>query len=429
MMHNNPHEVQRERAILVGLNNSDLIDSTTDATLDELEALLETAGGDAVLRVIQNKATIDPRTLIGEGKVAEIKELCELHEVDLVVFDNQLSPSQTRCLEKDTGVRVIDRNLLILDIFADRARTHEGRIQVEMAQYKYILPRLSGLGLSLSRQGGGIGTRRGPGESKLETDRRHIRRRLEKLGEELADIRRIRTLHRDRRGKNEMPVVSLIGYTNAGKSTLFNLLTTSDIPARNRLFDTLDTTVRRFPLTPGTEMLLTDTVGFIRRLPHHLVEAFRATLDELQYANLLLHVIDVSNPEWAEQAAVVDALVADLGASDTPCLRVYNKADLLSPDLLLFDREGIVVSSITALGIDVLRERILAMVDAGTRHVSLLIPYAEASKLELLYREAHVETVDYQETGIAVEAVCDGRVYGRVRGFDLNPPEVSVNPW
>lgn len=413
-MHEIPQTIERERAILVGLNCRDRDEISNDSTMDELEALLDTAQGDTIARVIQNKAAPDPATFIGEGKVQEVKQLCELHEVDLVVFDNELSPSQTRCLERDMGVRVIDRSLLILDIFADRARTHEGRVQVEMAQYKYILPRLAGLGLSLSRQGGGVGTRRGPGETKLETDRRHIRRRIDKLSEELDNIRHSRALARDRREKNETPVVSLVGYTNAGKSTLFNALAGESIPARNRLFDTLDTTVRAIEINGALTVLLTDTVGFIRKLPHHLVEAFRATLDELKYADLLLHVIDASNPEWEEQAAVVDLLIDELGASDTPRLRVYNKTDVAA----VAAKDGAAVSAKTGFGLDSLKERIAELIDMGIREAEFLLPYNDAGSLDLLHREGNVKSVDYREDGIAVAAACDRRVYGRVKQYE-----------
>jgi len=417
-MHEIQQTAERERAILVGLNCREGGEISTDSTMDELEALLETAQGDTAARVIQNKTSPDTATFIGEGKVQEVKQLCELHEVDLVVFDNELSPSQTRCLERDLGVRVIDRSLLILDIFADRARTHEGRVQVEMAQYKYILPRLAGLGLSLSRQGGGgVGVRgsRGGGETKLETDRRHIRRRIEKLASELEGIRHIRALARDRREKNEIPVVSLVGYTNAGKSTLFNALAGENIPARDRLFDTLDTTSRALEVDGALTVMLTDTVGFIRKLPHHLVEAFRATLDELKYADLLLHVIDASNPEWAEQAEVVDALIDELGAGDTPRLRVYNKADLAAVNA----RDSVSVSAKTGLGLDDLKIKMAELIDMGIREAEFLLPYNDAGALDLLHREGDVKNIDYRENGIAVSVVCDRRVYGKVKQYEV----------
>ena len=288
--------VVSEKAVLVGLN-ADCFkpeDTATYETLDELEALLETAGGTCVAKVLQNRHTPDPHSFIGEGKAQEICTLLENSDANLVIFDNDLSPSQIRALEELTGATVLDRSALILDIFAQRAKTAEGRLQVELAQYQYLLPKLSGMGKSMSRLGGGIGTR-GPGETKLETDRRHIRERINRLQEELNEVRKVRAVQRERRIRNSVPVVALVGYTNAGKSTLLNRLTDAGIPANDRLFDTLDTTTRRLRVSDHLEVLLSDTVGFIAKLPHHLIEAFQATLEELQYVDLLLHVIDASD--------------------------------------------------------------------------------------------------------------------------------------
>ena len=297
-------EEKTDRAVLVGLNAGCLSreENATESSMEELSALLETAGGICVGTVLQNKDTPDPRTFIGEGKVAEVKELVQAAGATMVIFDNALSPSQQRVLSDELGVAVLDRSALILDIFAQRARTKEGRLQVELAQYKYLLPRLTGMWGHLVRQtaSGGkspIGTR-GPGETQLETDRRHIHRKIAKLEEDLKEVRRVRGVQRERRIKNEMPVVAIVGYTNAGKSTLLNALTGSDIPANNRLFDTLDTTTRTLEISDTCTVLISDTVGFISKLPHHLVEAFKATLEELSFADLLLHVIDSSNPEW-----------------------------------------------------------------------------------------------------------------------------------
>ena len=328
----------------------------------ELAALLDTAGGDTVAMVLQSRQTPDPRSFLGGGKLQEIKELIQAQECDLAVIDNELSPSQARVMEEELGVRVLDRSGLILDIFAQRAQTKEGRLQVELAQYQYVLPRLTGMWTHLKRQSGTsapIGTR-GPGETQLETDRRHIRRKIQKLEEDLEQVRQVRSTQRRRREKNAMPVVALVGYTNAGKSTVLNRMTRSDIPANNRLFDTLDTTTRRLWMPAlGREVLLSDTVGFIRKLPHHLVEAFKATLEELQFANLLLHVIDVSAPDWEEQAAVTDQLIYELGAGQTPCLRVYNKCDVLPVGFELpRRRDGVCVSARTGEGFDVLLQRI-----------------------------------------------------------------------
>ena len=299
--------VKAEKAILVGLS-ADCFrpeENATDESLDELEALLETAGGICEAKVLQNRHTPDPHSFIGEGKAQEVRALLESSGATLVVFDNDLSPSQIRALEELTDATVLDRSALILDIFAQRAKTAEGRLQVELAQYQYLLPKLSGMGTSMSRLGGGIGTR-GPGETKLETDRRHIRERITRLQAELDEVRRVRATQRERRVKNSIPVVALVGYTNAGKSTLLNALTGAGIPANDRLFDTLDTTTRRLKVSDHLEILLSDTVGFIAKLPHHLIEAFQATLEELQYADLLLHVIDASDPHREAHIEVVD---------------------------------------------------------------------------------------------------------------------------
>ena len=330
--------------------------------MEELAALTDTAGADVVAMVLQTRQTPDPRSFLGSGKLREIKEIVDAQQCDLAVIDNELSPSQARVMEEELGIRVLDRSGLILDIFAQRAQTREGRLQVELAQYQYLLPRLTGMWTHLKRQAGTsapIGTR-GPGETQLETDRRHIRRIIQKLREDLEQVRRVRSTQRRRREKNAMPMVALVGYTNAGKSTVLNRLTRSDIPANDRLFDTLDTTTRRLWLPElSREVLLSDTVGFIRKLPTHLIEAFKATLEELQYADLLLHVIDVSAPDWAEQAAVTDTLIRSLGADHTPVLRIYNKCDLLPPFTVLpRDRGGVCVSAATGEGMDELLERI-----------------------------------------------------------------------
>ena len=318
----------QERAVLVGLNADCFTQeqTATEASLEELEDLLETAGGFCTGKVIQNRHTPDSHSFIGEGKAIEVKMLVEATASTMVVFDNELSPGNIRALEEIIGVTVLDRSALILDIFAQRAKTKEGRLQVELAQYKYLLPRLSGMGKSLSRQGGGIGTR-GPGETKLESDRRHIRERINRLEEELEQVRKVRGVQRERRMKNSVPVVAIVGYTNAGKSTLLNKLTDAGIPANNRLFDTLDTTSRQLTVSENLDVILSDTVGFIAKLPHHLVNAFHATLEELEYADLLLHVIDVSDPYMEQHIAVVDRLIRKLAKPETPVLRVYNKAD------------------------------------------------------------------------------------------------------
>ena len=410
-------EEKIDRAVLVGLNAGCLSreENASESSMEELAALLETAGGVCVGTVLQNKDTPDPRTFIGEGKVAEVKELVQGTGATMVIFDNALSPSQQRVLSDELGVGVLDRSALILDIFAQRARTKEGRLQVELAQYQYLLPRLLGMWTHLERQEGAIGTR-GPGETQLETDRRHIRRKIQKLREELEQVRRVRATQRTRREKNEVPVVAIVGYTNAGKSTLLNTLTGSDIPANNRLFDTLDTTTRTLEISDTCTVLISDTVGFISKLPHHLVEAFKATLEELSFADLLLHVIDSSNPEWREQAAVVESLIYELGASETPRIDVFNKCDRYSGDILPHGEDIVTVSAKTGEGLDRLRNMIGDRLDAGAHRVTLSLPYDKGGLLDTLYKEAKVESVEYGET-ILVTAICTPKLLGQVSQF------------
>ena len=415
-------EIKRERAVLAGLSAASMDESerSTEISMEELAALVDTAGGDTVAIIMQSRPTPDPRSFIGDGKVREMKELIAMNDCDLAVFDNELSPSQMRVLSEELGVKVLDRSGLILDIFAQRAQTREGQLQVELAQYKYLLPRLTGMWTHLVRQtasGGSspIGTR-GPGETQLETDRRHIRRKIQKLEEELAAVRKVRSTQRRRREKNDMPVVALVGYTNAGKSTLLNCLTGSDIPANDRLFDTLDTTTRRLRLDETQEVLLSDTVGFIRKLPTHLIEAFKATLEELSYADVLLHVIDISNPEWEAQARVVDGLISQLGASETPCLRVFNKCDAYI-GILPHGDDIVCISARSGEGADALVSKLLEMLDRGKKQVRLEIPYSDAGIVDLLKREAAVLSVEYTDTGITAEAIVTPDVLGRVKKY------------
>lgn len=413
---------KKERAVLAGLSaaSMDEHERSTDVSMEELAALVETAGGEAVAMLIQSRPSPEPRSFIGEGKVQEMKQLIEDNDCDLAVFDNELSPSQMRVLSEDLGVKVLDRSGLILDIFAQRAQTKEGQLQVELAQYKYLLPRLTGMWTHLVRQtasGGSspIGTR-GPGETQLETDRRHIRRKIQKLEEELAAVRKVRSTQRRRREKNAMPVVALVGYTNAGKSTLLNCLTGSDIPANDRLFDTLDTTTRRLRIDESTEVLLSDTVGFIRKLPTHLIEAFKATLEELSFADVLLHVIDISNPEWEEQARVVNELIRQLGAEGTPCLRVFNKCDRYI-GILPHGEDVICISAKSGEGADRLVQKLSQLLDRGKKQVTLLLPYAAGGLLDSLNREAKVLRTEYTDNGIEVEAVVQPDLYGRVKQY------------
>ena len=393
---------------------------SSDASMEELAALVETAGGETVAMLIQNRPTPEPRSFIGDGKVQELKGIIEMNDCDLAVFDNELSPSQMRVLSEELGVKVLDRSGLILDIFAQRAQTREGQLQVELAHYKYLLPRLTGMWTHLVRQtasGGAspIGTR-GPGETQLETDRRHIRRKIQKLEEELAAVRKVRGTQRRRREKNAMPVVALVGYTNAGKSTLLNCLTGESIPANDRLFDTLDTTTRRLRLDETQEVLLSDTVGFIRKLPTHLIEAFKATLEELKYADVLLHVIDISNPEWEEQARVVDELIRQLGAESTPCIRVYNKCDAYF-GILPHGENVVCLSAKSGEGADALVKKLAVMLGQAKRRVMLSIPYAKAGVVDALKREANVLSMEYTDEGIKAEAVLTPALLGRVKEF------------
>ena len=412
----------RDRAILVGLSSPrlDKKENADEESLEELGALVETAGGISVGVVLQTLPSPNPHTFIGEGKVDEIRELVKSQEATMVIFDNDLSPSQMRVLCEEFGVQVLDRSGLILDIFAQRAKTKEGRLQVELAQYQYLLPRLIGMWTHLERQAGTSGKgpigSKGPGETQLETDRRHIRRKIQKLEEELAAVRKVRSTQRRRREKNDMPVVALVGYTNAGKSTLLNCLTGSDIPANDRLFDTLDTTTRRLRLDETQEVLLSDTVGFIRKLPTHLIEAFKATLEELSYADVLLHVIDISNPEWEAQARVVDGLISQLGASETPCLRVFNKCDAYI-GILPHGDDIVCISARSGEGADALVSKLLEMLDRGKKQVRLEIPYSDAGIVDLLKREAAVIGIEYTDTGITAEAIVTPDVLGRVKKY------------
>ena len=409
----------RDYAVLVGLKSPVLgRDSADEESLAELAALVETAGAESVGMILQSREKPDPHSFIGEGKVEEVKRMVDNSQATMVIFDNDLSPSQIRVLTELCGVQVLDRSGLILDIFAQRARTKEGCLQVELAQYQYLLPRLIGMWSHLERQGGTggspIGTK-GPGETQLETDRRHIRRKIDKLKEELEEVRRVRATQRQRRMKNEIPVVAIVGYTNAGKSTLLNAITGAGIPANDRLFDTLDTTTRLLTVSDTLDVVISDTVGFIRKLPHQLVEAFKATLEELEYADLLLHVIDVSNPEWEEQARIVDDLIRELGADSIPCIRVYNKCDVAF-GFQRREENAVSLSARTGEGVTDLLAAIDKKLDKGTKRVTLHLPYDKAGVLDALYREARVESVEYGAT-VDVVAVCTPRIIGQLHQF------------
>ena len=414
----NFEQAVQERAVLVGLN-ADCFkqdQTATDETLEELEALLETAGGFCTGKILQNRHTPDAHSFIGEGKALEVKMLVEATASTMVVFDNELSPGNIRALEEIIGVTVLDRSALILDIFAQRAKTKEGRLQVELAQYQYLLPRLSGMGKSLSRQGGGIGTR-GPGETKLESDRRHIRERINRLQSELEQVRQVRSVQRERRMKNSVPVVAIVGYTNAGKSTLLNQLTGAGIPANNRLFDTLDTTSRQLTVSDTLDVILSDTVGFIAKLPHHLVNAFRATLEELEYADLLLHVIDASDENREEHIEVVDQLISKLAKPGTPVLRCYNKADLVSKEDIPVGEDVVAISAANGIGMERLLSAIEKALDQKRHHVVVTLPYSMGGMVETLHNNAQVISVEYTANGIEIETILDQILFGRLKDY------------
>lgn len=406
-----------EKAVLVGLN-TDLFtkeETATAKTLDELEALLQTAGGECAGKILQNRHTPDPHSFIGEGKAGEVRALVESSGAGMVVFDNALSPSQIRALEELTGVKVLDRSALILDIFAQRAKTREGKLQVELAQYQYYLPRLTVWNEEMGRLGGGIGTR-GPGETQLETDKRHIRARITKLKSELQEVRKVRAVQRERREKNAVPVVALVGYTNAGKSTLLNYLTDACIPANNRLFDTLDTTTRQLTVSDTCQVLLSDTVGFIAKLPHNLIEAFKATLEELEYADLLVHVIDASDPEREAHIEVVNRLIAQLAGENVPVIECYNKCDAPHEEITKGENR-VCVSAKTGAGMPELLQTIERLLGKRLHRVRLLLPYAMGGMVDKLHTQARVLSISYEAAGIAVEAVLDETLFGKLRQY------------
>ena len=407
--------LEKAKAVLVGIAERGSEVEECERSLDELERLLDTAGGECFAKILQVKESYDPRTCIGSGKVKELSEICENNDVVLVVFDFELSPSQICNLESDLGgdVTVLDRSMLILDIFALHAVTGEGKLQVELAQLKYSAPRLVGHGTELSRQGGGIGSR-GPGESKLETDRRHLKERVTTLERRLDELEHNRLVMRAKRDRSGVFKVAIVGYTNAGKSTLLNYLTNAGILSEDKLFATLDPTTRKLELPSGESILLTDTVGFIRKLPHHLVKAFKSTLDEVKYADLLLLVSDINDPECEEHIAVTKEVISDLDASDKPIIYVYNKCDLAENGRAgIIDRDSVAISAATGSGIDALLSMIEEVMERTQRTVTFEIPYNEQSIVNSLYSKYTVISVEYLDSCVEVKAKLDAKGLGK----------------
>lgn len=390
------------RAILIGADTGEY---DAESSMDELAELAQTAGAEELARVIQKREAYEAATVIGEGKLAEVRELCGSLGAELLIFDCELTASQIRNVEDETDVRVIDRTMLILDIFAGRAVSREGKLQVELAQLKYRLPRLMGIGASLSRLGGGIGTR-GPGETQLETDRRHIRRRIDKLSAELKELEERRGFTRTRRKKDSVQVGAIVGYTNAGKSTLLNLLTGAGVLAEDKLFATLDPTARSIELPDGRSLLLIDTVGLIRRLPHHLVEAFKSTLEEAASADIIIHVCDAADPEAAEKAEVTLKALADLGAAEIPVVTVLNKCDLLA-EHIPENSTTVKISARNNQGIDRLLQVIAANLPETAKRMKLLLPYDKAGYTAKLRENGKVFSEEYTENGVLVDALVD----------------------
>lgn len=406
----------KERVILVGVQADDNED--TEKSLDELEELAQTAGAETVGRIIQNREQIHPGTYVGKGKLDEIKNLLWETDATGIICDDELSPAQLGNLQDALDMKVMDRTLIILDIFAERASTNEGKIQVELAQLKYRQSRLVGLGKSLSRLGGGIGTR-GPGEKKLEMDRRLIKGRIAQLNRELKDVKRHREVTREQRSRNHIPVIAIVGYTNAGKSTLLNRLTGASVLEEDKLFATLDPTTRGLKLPSGQEVLLTDTVGFIRKLPHHLIEAFKSTLEEAKYADMILHVVDVSNPQMDEQMYTVYETLQNLDVKDKVVITAFNKQDRLTevPIIRDFKADHIAnISARTGQGLDALQSVIEQILRERKIEISRTYSYADAGKIQLIRKYGELLEEEYREDGIFVHAFVPKELYGKIEG-------------
>lgn len=420
-------EIQYQ-AVLVGLNQTRIKeDIGIESSMDELAELAQAARVEVLALSIQNRPTVDAALFIGKGKVEEIRDLCKAHGANLVIFNDELSGSQIRNLEELIGVDVIDRTTLILDIFARRATTKEAKLQVELAQLKYRLPRLTGLGNKLSRLGAGIGTR-GPGETKLETDRRHIMRKIDYIKEQLDEVKRVREVQRAQRIKSDLPIVALVGYTNAGKSTLMNSLlrmsedygAEREVYAENMLFATLEVSLRRLSLPDNFNFLLTDTVGFVSRLPHHLVDAFKATLEEVKYADLLLHVIDASNEDYHLQRETTLTVLKELKVEEKKIVDVYNKIDLLQDEGLVPKYENsLTISAKKGINLDQLIQWIQQEVGAANKEVELMIPYDKGAVASSLHEAATVLESEYQETGIYLKVRLSLEDYSKYQAYEI----------
>ncbi len=419
------NEEKVTRAILCGVHtgSSDVLNDTTAESMAELAELAKTAGAIVVGTLVQNKDKPENKAYLGEGKLEELRIAAETLEADLIIFDDELTGIQTRNIEDITGVRVIDRSTLILDIFALRARSREGKLQVELAQLRYRLPRLTGMGASLSRLGGGIGTR-GPGETKLESDKRHIRRRIEALQEELSDIERHRNLIRSRRTKDGVLTCTLAGYTNAGKSSLLNALTQSEeVYAANQLFATLDPTARAITLPDGRSVMLVDTVGFIRKLPHHLVKAFRSTLEETIGADVILHVIDSADPNMCQNIRVVDSLIRELDCKAEKIIAVFNKCDIapqLSPRPEGHYTDYVSLSTVTGEGLEELVEKISDALPGKKKRTEVLIPYSDSGIAAKLHDGEVIFSEEYTDTGIKVDLLADEILQAKLKQYTTN---------
>ena len=400
------------KTILAALDNGSY---DAEASIEELEELAKTANAEVVAKVIQKRPSADSATVLGEGKIQEIAELSESLGAELLVFDTELTASEIRNIEDIVNVRVIDRTMLILDIFAARAVTNEGKLQVELAQLRYRLPRLMGIGRSLSRLGGGIGTR-GPGEKQLETDKRHIRRRIEKLESELKELTERREFSRRRRKKDNVLTGAIVGYTNAGKSTLLNHLTNAGVLAENKLFATLDLTSRSIELPDGRSLLLIDTVGLIRRLPHHLVEAFKSTLEEAACADIILHVSDISDPEAADKTVTTQKILAELGCGEIPAISILNKSDLVDYDIPE-DDTTVKISAKDGTGIDRMLELIAKNLPESARRMKLLIPYDKAGFSAQIRENGKIFSEEYTADGVLTDALVDIKLVKRAEEY------------